>query len=68
MADRPILDRRGTVDLAGAADYYSCSERHVRRMIASGELAAFRVGKRLLRIRVDDLDAALRRIPSGGAA
>jgi hypothetical protein len=33
-------------------------------MIARGELRGYRVGKRLLRVNLNELDAVLRQIPS----
>ncbi|WP_352827323.1 helix-turn-helix domain-containing protein [Mesorhizobium sp. M0830] len=38
------------------ADRWACSERHVRNMIASGELPAFRLAGKLLRIRGEDVE------------
>lgn len=35
------------------ADRWQCSERHVRNLIDSGELPAFRLGGKLIRIRRD---------------
>lgn len=37
------------------AERWLCSERHIRNMITSGELPAFRLGK-LFRIRLDDVE------------
>ena len=42
---------------ASLADRWECSERHVRNMIAAGELPAFRLGGKLLRIRAEDVEA-----------
>lgn len=42
------------------------NERTVRGWIAAGVLPANRIGKRLIRIRDTDLDAAMRAIPSAG--
>lgn len=39
------------------AERWDCSERHVRNMITSGELPAFRLGGKLLRIRREDVEA-----------
>ncbi|WP_352524477.1 helix-turn-helix domain-containing protein [Mesorhizobium sp. M0060] len=38
------------------ADRWACSERHVRNMIASVELPAFRLAGKLLRIRGEDVE------------
>jgi excisionase family DNA binding protein len=50
--------------LDDAADRLGVSVRTLRRMIASGELEARRVGKRLLRVCAEDVDALARPIPS----
>lgn len=42
-ANRPLLPRE-------VAERWGCSERHVRNLIARGQLGHFRVGSRLLRI------------------
>lgn len=39
------------------AELWHVSERHVRNLIASGELPSFRVGGKLLRIRMADVEA-----------
>lgn len=38
------------------AEYWSCSERHVRNLIEHGELRAFRLGQKLLRIPLEAVD------------
>lgn len=40
----------------------------MRRKIASGDLPAYRMGPRLVRVKRADLEALLTRIPAGGAA
>lgn len=37
------------------AQRWQCSERHVRTMIATGELPSFRLGDKLVRIRGEDV-------------
>ncbi|EXL09597.1 excisionase [Aquamicrobium defluvii] len=39
------------------AERWACSERHVRNMIDRGELVAFRLGGKLLRIRGEYVEA-----------
>ncbi|NMG42005.1 helix-turn-helix domain-containing protein [Chelativorans sp. ZYF759] len=39
------------------AERWSCSERHVRNLIKSGELPSFRLGMKLIRVRISDLEA-----------
>jgi len=52
---------------AAAADQIDVTTRTINRMIAAGELPAYRVGKRMVRIKQTDLDALLSPIPAGGA-
>ena len=52
------------ISLNGAAEMLGLSVKTVRRRIADGELPAFRTGRRIIRIRVSDLETMLRRIPS----
>lgn len=54
------------VSIATAAKQNDVHPRTIRRYIASGRLAAYRVGPRLLKVDLDDLDAL--RTPVGGAA
>ena len=39
------------------ADLWFCSERHVRNLIASGELPSFRAGGKLIRVFGADVEA-----------
>jgi len=50
--------------IAAAAAYLGCSPRTVRRMVASGQIAGYRLNKRLLRVDLNELDAALRPVPA----
>lgn len=52
------------VSLSAAADILGVSVHTLRRRIAAGELPAFRTGRRIIRVRVSDLENLLRRIPS----
>ncbi len=52
------------ISLSAAADILGISVHTLRRRIASGELPAFRTGRRIIRVRVDDLEKLLRRVPS----
>lgn len=57
---------RRWIDQRQAAEYLGITDRTLRRMIAAGDLPAYRLGPRLLRIDVGDLDALMRRVPAGG--
>lgn len=52
------------VSLEEAAQMMSLSTRTIRRRISDGTIPAYQCGRRAIRIRVDELEAALRRIPS----
>lgn len=54
------------ISLTKAADMLSISVPTLRRRIAAGELPAFRSGRRIIRIKVSDLEKLLRRVPSAG--
>ncbi|MDF1704931.1 MAG: excisionase family DNA-binding protein [Aeromicrobium sp.] len=52
------------VTLLQAAELMSVSVKTVRRRIADGTLPAYRCGRRVIRVRIADLDSAFHRIPS----
>jgi excisionase family DNA binding protein len=61
MAHIENTDQRA-LSLRDTAARLGCSERHVRRLIEAGELAAFRVGvARCVRVSPDELDAFIAR-------
>ncbi|TAN19675.1 MAG: DNA-binding protein [Rhizobiaceae bacterium] len=39
------------------AERWACSERHIRNMIDRGDLRAFKIGERLVRVRAQDVKA-----------
>lgn len=63
MPERPHLT------VAQSAERLGVSTKTLRRRIADGHLPAYRVnGGRSLRLKVDDVDALLRRVPTAGTA
>jgi excisionase family DNA binding protein len=48
-----------------AADYLGVTDRTIRQMVADGRLRAYRSGGRVVRIDLNELDAAME--PFGGA-
>ena len=52
------------LSLEEAAEVMSLSTRTIRRRISDGTIPAYQCGRRPIRIRLDELEAALRRIPS----
>lgn len=57
-------DRRAYDSLASAAQRAGVSERTVRRWIADGRLAGYRVGPRILRVDRAELDALFAVVPT----
>lgn len=52
--------------LQQAADYLNVNERTIRDMIADGRLIGYRSGPRIVRVDLNEIDAAM--TPFGGAA
>lgn len=57
--ERPVY-----LSLAEVAEIMSLSTRTIRRRISDGTIPAYQCGRRPIRIRLDELETALRRIPS----
>jgi excisionase family DNA binding protein len=49
-----------------AAEYLGVTDRTIRQMIADGRLKAYDLGPRVVRLRLDEIDAAMK--PYGGVA
>jgi excisionase family DNA binding protein len=67
MSRTDIIDRR-LASLAEAAELRRCSVFTIRRRIADGTLTGYRFGPRRILVDLDELDAKLRPIPTGGDA
>ncbi len=52
------------ISLAAAAEILGISVHTLRRRIAAGELPAFRSGRRIIRVRVADLERILHAVPT----
>ncbi|AGM61459.1 DNA binding domain protein [Mycobacterium phage Job42] len=63
MGDAPTPRR--FVKLAEAAAYLDVTPRTIRQMIADGRLTGYRAGARLVRVDLNEIDAAMQ--PFGGA-
>ena len=50
------------ISLDAAAEELGMSKRSVRRLISTGQLRAYRIGRQMVRIDCDDLAAALKPI------
>jgi excisionase family DNA binding protein len=57
--------QRRLSSIYGVAEEYDVSPRTVRRWIADGRITGYRVGPRLIKVDLNELDAILR--PVGGA-
>lgn len=58
---------RRWASLEQAAKHLECSERTIRRLIASGRIAGYRFGDRLLRVDLAEVDALAHPIPTATA-
>lgn len=58
-------NRRGYITQAEAAEYIGVTDRTIRNMIADGRLKAYTLGPHVIRLRLDEVEAAL--LPVGGA-
>jgi excisionase family DNA binding protein len=47
-----------------AAEYLGVTDRTIRQMLADGRLKGYRLGARVIRLRLDEVEAALQ--PIGG--
>jgi len=54
--------------LADAANELGLSQRTIRRYIAAGRIAAYRVGPRVVRVDLDEIDKLVRPIQTVGTA
>lgn len=52
--------------IAEAAEYIGATPAFIRKLIARGDLPAYRIGKRAIRIDIRDVDALLKPIPTVG--
>ncbi len=59
------MSRASVYTPATLAERWACSERQVRLMIERGDLPAFRLGGKLIRIRQEDVEAY--ECPNGGS-
>lgn len=63
---RPTPTRRVLAPIQVAAEHGACSPRTIRRRIADGSLTGYRMGPRLIRVDLNELDAMLQPIPTAG--
>jgi excisionase family DNA binding protein len=58
--------RRRYIKPSEAAEYLGVTDRTIRAMVADGRLTAYSNGRRLIRLDLDEIDAAMK--PVGGNA
>ncbi len=58
--------RRDLASLTDAAEHAQVSTRTLRRRISDGSLTGYRMGPRLIRVDLNELDALMRPIPTAG--
>lgn len=56
--------QRRIASINAAAEYAGVSTRTIRRYIASGRLTGYRIGPRLIKINLAEVDAMLSPIPT----
>ncbi|WNV89019.1 helix-turn-helix domain-containing protein [Umezawaea sp. Da 62-37] len=66
MAQKVTTTQRRLSSIAVAAEYADVSTRSIRRWISAGLLTGYRVGPRLVKIDLNDLDRIARPIPTAG--
>lgn len=59
-----LRERRAYVSIAQASEHVGVTERTIRRWIADGRLAGYRVGPRLLRVDHAELEALFSALPT----
>lgn len=61
----PVAEsQRRYASIGEAAQYLKVADRTIRQMIADGRITGYRSGTRLVRVDLDEIDAAMR--PYGG--
>ncbi|MGE3842423.1 MAG: helix-turn-helix domain-containing protein [Vicinamibacterales bacterium] len=60
--ERLAADRKTYITQQEAADILGVTDRTIRNMAAQGRLRAYRLGPRMIRLRLDEVEAALQPI------
>lgn len=68
MASSTTAAHRHLVSINQAADYAGVSPKTIRRRIADGSITGYRMGRRLIRIDLDQLEQTLQVIPTADPA
>lgn len=67
MTRRTVTARGNLVSIAVAAEHLAVSPNTVRRRIADGTLQGYRMGPKMIRVDLDELDGLLKPIGSRAA-
>ena len=62
----PSPPHRRWVSPSAAAEHLGVTDRTIRNYVAAGRLTGYRLGKRAVRLDLDEVDALLRPIPAAG--
>jgi excisionase family DNA binding protein len=60
---RSVAPARRFASIAAATDYADVSSKTIRRYIDDGRLTGYRIGPRLVKVDLADLDVLVQRIP-----
>ncbi|MCE3555444.1 helix-turn-helix domain-containing protein [Pseudonocardia sp. RS11V-5] len=63
----PKTPKRQLVSLSTAAEYADCGVNTIRRWISEGRLPGYRLGPKLLKVDLNELDELAQRVPTAGA-
>jgi excisionase family DNA binding protein len=64
---RASIPRPAYLGIPEAAAYLDVDHKTIRRLIASRQLAGYRLGNRIIKVKVTDLDAVLTPMHGGAA-
>jgi excisionase family DNA binding protein len=53
--------------VTAAAEYANCSWRTIYRYMEQGRLTGWRLGPKMIRVDLDEVDRLFRRVPTGGS-
>jgi excisionase family DNA binding protein len=51
-----------------AAEYLGVTDRTIRNMVTDGRLKAYKLGYKIYRLRLDEIEAAMKPVDGNGAA
>ena len=60
--------QRRLESLTNAAEQYGVTTKTLRRWISAGRITGYRFGPRMIRVDLDEIDALLRPLATGGAS